>query len=408
LNDGPAPSPPRAVALHVGHAVDPMHVVHVVRRYGPVGGMERYVWETTRALAARGAIVEVVCEALHAPPPEGIAVHQVGEIAPRPRWLSLLRFSGRVADWLAAHPGEPSDPVRTAPRLVHSHERLGVHHVTTFHGPPFATIRDRGWWRRVSLRVAAQLWLERRELCGPQVRAVVPNSPMIRDQLERWFPCIGDRMVTPIMPAVTAGPMRIARAVPADGGVIGFVGQEWKRKGLDIALDVVAALKVRRPGLSVLVIGPDPAEVRDRVAAAGVRAECPGWVDSASYFPRMDLLLHPARSEPYGMAVGEAMAARVPVVISDRCGIAGVVSTDAGCVLSLGADVEAWAQACEQQLGREHPPAGFVRSWDTVAAEHEAVYQQVLRVMAGAAAQDRSRSSPERARVRSEARNSSS
>jgi hypothetical protein len=65
------------------------------------------------------------------------------------------------------------------------------------------------------------------------------------------------------------------------------------------------------------------------------------------------------------------------------------VSTDAGCVLSLGADVQAWAQACEQQLGREHPPAGFVRSWDTVAAEHETVYQQVLRVMVGAAAQDR-------------------
>ncbi len=367
----------------------PLRVVHVVRRYGPVGGMERYVWETTRALAARGASVEVVCEALYAPAPEGIAVHQVGEIASRPRWLSLLRFSRRAAAWLAAHPGDPSGPGHAPIRLVHSHERLGVHQVTTFHGPPFATIRDRGWWRRVSLRVAAQLWLERRELCGPQVCAVVPNSPLIRSQLERWFPCIGNRMATPIMPAVTAGPMRTARLVPAEGGVIGFVGQEWKRKGLDIALDVVAALKVRRPGLSVLVIGPDPAEIRDRVAAAGVRAECPGWVDSASHFPRMDLLLHPARSEPYGMAVGEAMAARVPVVISDRCGIAGSVSADAGCVLSLEADIQAWAQACERQLGREQPPAGFVRSWDTVAAEHETLYQQVLRVMARAATQDR-------------------
>jgi len=400
LNDGPAPSPPRAVALHVGHAVDavdsvdPMHavqavhVVHVVRRYGPVGGMERYVWEATRALAARGARVEVVCEALHAPAPEGIAVHQIGEIAPRPRWLSLLRFSRRAAAWLAAHPhdtsGSADSGARSAVRLVHSHERMGVHHVTTFHGPPFATIRDRGWWRRVSLRVAAQLWLERRELCGPQVCAVVPNSPMIRSQLEHWFPCIGARMAAPIAPAVTAGPSRPARTVPIDGGVIGFVGQEWKRKGLDIALEVVAALQVRRPGLKLLVVGPDPAAIRDRLAAAGVRAECPGWIDSAGCFPQMDLLLHPARSEPYGMAVGEAMAARVPVVISDRCGIAGSVSTDAGCVLGLDAGVQAWVQACEQQLARQTSPAGFSRSWDTVAAEHETLYARILRDLAGA------------------------
>jgi UDP-glucose:(heptosyl)LPS alpha-1,3-glucosyltransferase len=98
----------------------------------------------------------------------------------------------------------------------------------------------------------------------------------------------------------------------------------------------------------------------------------------------MDLLLHPARSEPYGMAVGEAMAARVPVVISDRCGIAGSVSTDAGCVLGLDAGVPAWVQACERQLARERPPAGFARSWDTVAAEHESLYAQVLRGLAEA------------------------
>ena len=142
-----------------------VQVVHVVRRYGPVGGMERYVWETTRALAARGVEVAVLCEALHAPMPAGVVVHELGDIAPKPRWLSLLRFSRRAARWLAANP---------APRqIVHSHERMGVHHVTTFHGPPFATILERAWWRRASVRVFAQLWLERRELCSPQVLSLI-------------------------------------------------------------------------------------------------------------------------------------------------------------------------------------------------------------------------------------------
>jgi len=360
----------------------PVQVLHVVRRYGPVGGMERYVWETTQALARRGAMVEVLCEALHAPAPDGITVHVIGEIAPRPRWLSLLRFSRRAEAWLSANPPDPSGP--PGGRLIHSHERMGVHHVTTFHGPPFANIRERGWWRRVSLRVAAQLWLERRELCSPQVRFVVPNSPLIAGQLERWFPCIGERMTLPIAPAVSAGPMRVPREVPADGGVIGFVGQEWKRKGLDVALAVASRLLARRPRLQLLIIGPEPAAIRDLLAGASVPAQCVGWADSADYYPMMDLLLHPARSEPYGMAIGEAMAARVPVVISDRCGIATSVTGDAGCVLPLDADLQQWAAACESQLARTQPPSGFARSWEQVAAEHESLYLRTLSLLAGA------------------------
>ena len=39
-----------------------LEVAHVVRRYGPVGGMERYVWELTHALSKLGVNVTVVCE----------------------------------------------------------------------------------------------------------------------------------------------------------------------------------------------------------------------------------------------------------------------------------------------------------------------------------------------------------
>ena len=36
--------------------------VHIVRKYGPFGGMERYVWELTHALRALGEPVSVICE----------------------------------------------------------------------------------------------------------------------------------------------------------------------------------------------------------------------------------------------------------------------------------------------------------------------------------------------------------
>lgn len=350
----------------------PPRVIHVVRRYGPVGGMERYVWELTRALAQAGHAVTVVCERRHAEGPPGVAVHELGEIAPRPRWLSLLRFSRRVRRWFEAHPAGDA--------LIHSHERLDCHHLTTFHGPPFATIFERAWWRRCSLRVAMQLRLERRELLAPGVRAVVPNSPLIREQLLRYYPAAAARLTAPIPPGVSPGPARPPRAVPADGGVIGFVGREWRRKGLDHAVAVAAALRARRPNVELWVAGPPPQEVAPLFAGWTGGYRLLGWASDFSLYPRFDLLLHPARAEPYGMVVAEAMAARVPVVISDACGIAPDVTANAGQALSLAAPVQEWAAACERQLARGAPPPAFRRRWDVVAQEYAALYRRLAGV----------------------------
>lgn len=340
--------------------------VWVVRRFGPVGGMERYVWETAQALSAIGVTIEVVCEALHAPPPAGIRVHVLGTIAPRPRWLSLMRFSRRVRRWLQANP-RPGF-------IVHSHERLGVHDVTTFHGPPFSTILEREWWRRVSIRVAAQLWLERREVCGQAVRAVVPNSGLIAERLSHYYPCAQARLVAPIVPAVVPGPRRLTRSVPAGGGTVGFVGREWKRKGLDIALRIATGMQRVRPGLRVIVAGPEARDIEHLTQGYPGELQVTGWVDSANLYAEMDLLIHPARAEPYGMVVAEAMAAGVPVVVSDACGIAPEIGEKSGSVVPVGAPIATWIAACEAQLARTTPVPVYSRRWAQVASEYQSLY----------------------------------
>ena len=344
-----------------------MKVLHVVRRYGPVGGMERYVWELTRELRRLGHEVEVLCEVCLADQPRGIIVYELGMVAPRPRWLSLLRFGWRAARWLNTHP-HPG-------WLIHSHERLGLHHLTTFHGPPFATVRDMPWWRKVSLRVAMQLYLERRELAV--ARGIVPNSTFIRELLAHYYPELAHKLTEPIVPGVAVTPLREARVVPADGGVIGFVGKEWQRKGLPFAVEIVAHLRRTRPNLQLWVAGPAGEEVRYLFAGWQGGYRLLGWREQ-SCFAGFDVLLHPASAEPYGMVISEAMAARVPVVISDVCGAAAQVTPDAGAIVPLAASLEAWAGAVEEQLRRRDTPPQFVRGWNEVAREYETIYRQHL------------------------------
>lgn len=349
-----------------------MKILHVSRRYGPVGGMERYAWEVTHELAALGHHVEVVCERCHAEPPPGIVVHELGEIAARPRWLALLRFGRRVARWLHDNPRPDF--------VIHSHERLGLHHVTTFHGPPFATVRDKPWWKKLSLRIAMQLWLERREL--RVARAIVPNSAIISKMLAHYYPEYAYKLTAPVEPGVASGPLREFRAVDPQGGVIGFVGKEWQRKGLPLIAAIVAELRRTRPQLELWVVGPAPEEVQHLFVGWQGGYRLLGWRNDNDndYLKDFDVLLHPARAEPYGMVIAEAMAAQVSVVVSDVCGAAASVGAESGAVLPLSSSVGAWAAAVEAQLRRTDAAPRFDRDWRAVAVEYETIYRNPSRM----------------------------
>lgn len=349
-----------------------MKIIHIVRRYGPVGGMERYVWETTRELAKLGHQVQVLCERCVAEKPQGIEVHELGTMFYRPRWLYYWRFGRRAEQWLRAnpHPGW----------LVHSNERVGVHDVTTFHGPPFASVRDKPWWKKISLRVAMQLYMERRELRVAQ--RIVPNSEIIARQLAHYYPEYAHKLTPPVVPGVLPGVVRTPRHVPADGGIVGFVGKEWKRKGLPLAVRIVAQLRRERPQLQMWVIGPEEREIQHLFSGWNGGYRLLGWRSDAEHFKDIDVLLHPAKAEPYGMVISEAMAARVPVVVSDACGAAAQVSAEAGEIVPLRAPPNQWMKAVMTQLDRTQAAPSFVRGWDVVAREFESVYNDVHKEVA--------------------------
>lgn len=344
-----------------------MQIIQVVRRYGPVGGMERYVWELTQKLRDLGHDVVVVCQVCLAEKPHGITIFELGVIAMRPRWLSSLRFSRRVAHWLMKNPHPES--------VIHSHERLNCHHISTFHGSPFATVYEKPWWRLVSLRVWMQLFLERRELSTAQY--IVPNSYITKQQLTHYYPKLAYKLTEPIVPGVGNITRHKHRSVPTDGGVIGFVGQEWKRKGLALAVEAVAQLRLVRPNLQFHVIGSKSTEIEHLFKDWQGGYHLFGW-SSIDHYADFDVLLHPAKAEPYGMVISEAMAAGLPVVISDVCGVAPQVAQNSGAVLPLTAPVKSWSDAIDQQLSRNESVPKFERSWNQVAQEFVEIYSKYV------------------------------
>lgn len=122
--------------------------------------------------------------------------------------------------------------------------------------------------------------------------------------------------------------------------------------------------------MQLVVIGPDAKAVRHLFNDWQDGYLLKGWQNEVN-FTEFDVLLHPARDEPYGMIISEAMAAKVPVVISDRCGSAMHVTSGAGNVIPVNAPLEDWVNALECQLTRTNPVPQFERSWHRVAQEYE-------------------------------------
>mgnify|MGYP003423203698 CR=1 FL=1 len=175
------------------------------------------------------------------------------------------------------------------------------------------------------------------------------NGDRFADMLYQYFSCLDDLFT------------------------IGFVGKEWQRKGLPLAVAVVKQLRRTRPDLQFVVIGPAAGDVQHLFADWQGGYVLKGWSDKAHY-AEFDVLLHPAKAEPYGMVISEAMAARVPVVISSACGAAVHVSSAAGRVLAPDAAIGHWVEALERQLSRTGLVPQFEHGWREAAQEYERFY----------------------------------
>ena len=324
--------------------------------------MERYVWELSHALAARGVEVVILCEKAYGSPAPDLPIRVIclGETRPKPRWISMLRFSRRVTHAVNAH-GLTSDNGW----VIHSHERTGVHQVTTFHGPPMAPIRQKKplWW--TSPRLICWLWLERREL-GRSGVTVLPNSLKIAELLRAHYPVC--RMGRTMWPGVSVS----TKSDQAPKSDFVFIGKEHHRKGLD---RVIAAIELLRSDnlLTLTVIGAEDNDELSSLLSGRAWVNYVPWLDSISPSEWGRVLVLPARNEPYGMVVAEAVASGINAVVSEVVGAADHYETIVWCQIE---GIQSLADAMLASLVAPVSPQKL-HLWSNVGEEHAHLYRHL-------------------------------
>ncbi len=146
-----------------------------------------------------------------------------------------------------------------------------------------------------------------------------------------------------------------AFGLPPDAVVVGCVAQLIPRKGHVTLLRSVADLVGAHPRLRLICFGAGPLanELERQIAALGVteRVTLAGFrEDLPALLPGLDLLVHAADREGLGVAVLEALAARVPVVAAAAGGVPDIVENGITGLLVRPNDSAALAAAMERML----------------------------------------------------------
>ncbi|MCJ0763331.1 glycosyltransferase family 4 protein [Variovorax terrae] len=369
------------------------------RVFAPTGGgAERYSIALVEQLAARHDIHVFAQQIDHAWP--GVHYHRVSQPCAKPRWVNQLWYAW--ATWRATRQGFD---------VVHSHENTWHGQVQTVHVLPvkYNLFRGRSGaarlarWLKVVLspRLGSYLWLERLRLAPRPDRCIVAASDTLREVLAESYPASRNAtvVISPGVAEVAAAPATLAQQCaareqlgwPTEGRCVLFVGNDYRKKGLDALLQALAGLP---PDVWLAVVGhpgqqgafqaqAEALGVAGRVHFAGPLQEVtPAYVAA-------DALAHPTLEDTFAMVVLEAMAQGLPVVVSGPafCGIAGLLSPGRDAwVLPEPRDVAALRQALAEALsGTAATQAvraaalAFARAhaWPQQARLQEAVYRDV-------------------------------
>jgi glycosyltransferase involved in cell wall biosynthesis len=241
-----------------------------------------------------------------------------------------------------------------------------------------------------------------RQLFGwPVVRGasrVIATSELERDELIAEGIPVAQVVVRrngidpPGREALARGAFRREIGLDDEAPLVLYLGRLSRKKGLDLLIEAFSGLPAPA---TLAIVGPDDGDgcVRD-LERLHARLGLDGRVlllkprfraDRYAAFADADVFVLPSRSENFGNAAAEAMACGVPVVVTERCGIASLVRDRAGIVVpcEVTALRSALARLIADQDLRDRLRAGAARasralSWDEPVAQMDRLYIECI------------------------------
>jgi glycogen(starch) synthase len=385
-----------------------------------VGGIARHVEEIAWALAAQGPEVHVVtCEFPGAPAEEvynGVYVHRVAPYTPTDNfihWVHQLNAAMRdradalLREWTAGRTPLKQRALKNG-ILLHAHDWLAhfsaaalkhqyqIPLVATIHATEFG--RNNGIHSDISRYINSIEW----QLAYEAWRVIV-CSDFMKGEVEYALQSPPDKIdVIPNgvhaekfefdFPPEEAARLRANYAAPNEK-LIFFVGRGVREKGAHILIEALPKVRAQYHDAKLIIVGGG---YRDHLVRQANDLGIARHVYFTGFIPDdtllriykvIDVACYPSLYEPFGIVALEAMAAGVPVVVSDAGGLREIVEPDVTGTVTWAnnSDSLAWGLArvlknpghARQMADNAARHVREVYNWGRIAEQTRAVYERV-------------------------------
>ncbi len=323
-----------------------MRFLHVIHDLSPAGGgPPEHLLQLSHAYRA----VDVQMEVLSLDSPEAaylsrypFQIHAVGPAS------SSFGYSLKARDFLKRHVSEydalvvdglwlyPGQVVRSAalaahvPYLVFPHGMLDPWFRRRY---PLKHIKKQAFWLLVQYRVLRD------------ATRVIFTTETERDLARGTFaPHTWRSAVIPLGTARPAGDPDVLRQAflkicPRTKGrrFLLFLSRIHEKKGCDLLVKAFCSVAAQHPELDLVMAGPDPDGLRPALEAIATdsgfaeRVHWPGMLEGEAKwgaFFAAEAFVLPSHQENFGIAVAEAIACRLPVLISNKINIWNYIAED--------------------------------------------------------------------------------
>ncbi|WP_041640999.1 glycosyltransferase family 4 protein [Magnetococcus marinus] len=309
-----------------------MRVAIIRQKYTDFGGAERFLKRAVDALSQRGVAITMLARAW--PPAADRRI-----INPR-YWSRTERDRGFAAAVCAHLQQESFD-------LVQSHERIaccdlyragdGVHREWLIQ-----RARILGWQAKVADQMPYHRYIlqaEERLFHSPQLKAVVCNSAMVKQELMDHFRLPAQKLhviysgidCARFHPDLKAhrSAVRQQWQIPLEAPLLLFVGSGFARKGVNALLQ---AMTLMRQSAYLLIVGKDKQQARfqRRAKQLGLAQRvrfCGPQQSVLPFYGAADGVVLPTLYDPFPNVALEAMACGLPLLSSTKCGAVDLVES---------------------------------------------------------------------------------
>jgi UDP-glucose:(heptosyl)LPS alpha-1,3-glucosyltransferase len=295
-------------------------------KYFPFGGLQRGFLRLAEVCLARGHMVDVYTGSWQGEIPDGLQV----SILPLWGFTNHRRyesFAKRLSECLAK---------RHYDTVVGFNKMPGLDVYFASDTCFAAKATQRSIWYRLTGRCRSLLRSERAVFDKDSKTEILLISEQEKVLFMDYYgtaeerfhllpPGISKDRLAPNNAAEVRAELRGELAIGSDQNVVLMVGSDFKRKGVDRAIQAMTSLPARlRKKTILLIVGEGKTRPFQRLAKRLHVTEIVRFVGGREDIPRFlvaaDLLLHPAYRENTGTVLIEAMAAGLPVLVTDVCG----------------------------------------------------------------------------------------